>query len=88
MFLLILFKVLSYIKPNSIIALFRMSEIGIIKLLSQRSEKVIAIIDSSKIGKCSKQKVLNLDNIDLLLTDDNISPILKEKYKNKCLLIE
>ena len=67
---------------------FRMSEIGIIKLLSQRSEKVIAIMDSSKIGKRSKQKVLNLDNVDLLLTDDNISPILKEKYKNKGLLIE
>ena len=66
---------------------FRMSEIGIIKLLSQRSEKVIAIMDSSKIGKRSKQKVLNLDNVDLLLTD-NISPILKEKYKNKGLLIE
>ena len=65
-----------------------MSEIGIIKLLSQRSEKVIAIMDSSKIGKSSKQKVLNLDNVDLLLTDDNISPILKEKYKNKGLLIE
>ena len=29
-----------------------------------------------------------LDNVDLLLTDDNISPILKEKYKNKGLLIE
>ena len=67
---------------------FRISEIGIIKLLSQRSEKVIAIMDSSKIGKRSKQKVLNLDNVDLLLTDDNISPILKEKYKNKGLLIE
>jgi len=67
---------------------FRMSEIGIIKLLSQRSEKVIAIMDSSKIGKRSKQKVLNLDNVDLLLTDDNISPILREKYKNKGLLIE
>lgn len=56
---------------------FRMSEIGIIKLLSQRSEKVIAIMDSSKIGKRSKQKVLNLDNVDLLLTDDNISPRIK-----------
>ena len=52
------------------------------------TEKVIAIMDSSKIGKRSKQKVLNLDNVDLLLTDDNISPILKEKYKNKGLLIE
>ena len=47
-----------------------------------------AIMDSSKIAKRSKQKVLNLDNGDLLLTEDNISPILKEKYKNKGLLIE
>ena len=40
-------------------------------------------MDSSKIGKRSKQKVLNLDNVDLLLTDDNISPILKENIKIK-----
>ena len=42
-------------------------------------------MDSSKIGNV-QNKVLNLDNVDLLLTDDNISPILKEKYKNKGLL--
>lgn len=66
---------------------FRFLEMGIIQLLAQRAKQVIAIMDSSKLGKRSKAKVLSLDQVDLLLTDQRVSEELKEKYRTKGLEI-
>ena len=62
---------------------FRFREIGIIQLLSQTAKQVIAIMDSSKLGKRSKKKVLSLEQVDLLLMDDHVSGDIKEKYRQK-----
>lgn len=67
---------------------FRMSEISIIQLLAERAKEVIAVMDSTKIGKRSKKKVLELSNVDLLLTDNNISSSLKKIYHTNGLIIE
>ena len=67
---------------------FRMSEIGIIRLLAKRAKEVIAVMDSTKIGKRSKKKALDLNEVDLLQTDDNVSAILKKKYQTHGLVIE
>lgn len=67
---------------------FRMPEISIIQLLAKRAKEVIAVMDSSKIGKRSKKKALELNEVDLLLTDNNVPNILKEKYRINGLTIE
>ncbi|HJB27696.1 MAG TPA: DeoR/GlpR family DNA-binding transcription regulator [Candidatus Blautia faecavium] len=66
---------------------FRFGEIGVIQLLAQTSKKVIAVMDSSKLGKCSKRKVLSLDQVDVLLMDDHVPAEIKEKYRKKGLEI-
>lgn len=62
---------------------FRFAEIGVIQLLARISRKVIALMDTSKLGKCSKRKALSLDQVDLLLMNDPVSEEVKEKYKKK-----
>lgn len=62
---------------------FRMEEIGVIQLLADRARQVIAVMDSSKLGKCSKCQVLNADQVDLLVMDDHILPEIREKYQKK-----
>lgn len=67
---------------------FRLSEIGIIRLLSERAKQVIAVMDSSKFGKRSQKRIFSLEHVDRLVTDDHISQPLKEKYCSKGLVIE
>lgn len=67
---------------------FRLDEIGVIRLLAQGSRKVIAVMDSSKLGQCSKRVALSLDQVDLLLMDDNVPPEVREKYRNKGIVIQ
>lgn len=59
---------------------FRLNEIPVIRLLAKNSKRVIAVMDSSKFNKISKRKVLALDEVDLLITDNqakNIEPFVK-----------
>ena len=60
---------------------FRMGETGIIELLAGISRKTIALMDSSKLGKCSKKKVLSPDQADLLIMDDHVPEDIKKKYR-------
>ena len=62
---------------------FRFDEIGIIQLLAKTAKKVIAVMDSSKLGKRSKKKVLSLEEVDLLLMDNQVSGEIKEQYRKK-----
>ena len=66
---------------------FRLQEISILQLLSKNAKKVIAVMDSSKLGKCSKKKALSIDQVDMILMDDHISPEIREKYKKKGITI-
>lgn len=62
---------------------FRFSEIGIIQLLAKNAKKAIPVMDSSKLGKCSKRKVLSLDQADILLMDNHVPEEAKDKYRKK-----
>ncbi len=62
---------------------FRMNEIGIIRKLADYGRRIIAVMDSSKLGRCSKCKVLSANQVDLILMDNNITPEIREKYKRK-----
>lgn len=66
---------------------FRFREIGIIHLLAKTAKKVIAIMDSSKLGKCSKKKVLSIEQVDILAMDDYITNEIREKYKKNGITI-
>lgn len=62
---------------------FRMHEIPVIQTLASRAKRVIAVMDSSKLGKCSKRKVLNSSEVDLLLMDDNVPDDIAAAYHDK-----
>ena len=59
---------------------FRLSEIGVIQTLAARSNNVIAVMDSSKLGKQSKKQIFPLDRVDLLVMDDHVSDQVKKEY--------
>ena len=67
---------------------FRLNEIPVIECLAEVSRQVIAVMDSSKLGKCSKVRVLDGDQVDVLVMDENISGDVREKYRNKGFLIQ
>ncbi len=67
---------------------FRISEKAIIQLLAQQSKQVVAVMDSTKLGKCSKYKVLDLEEVDYLIMDNEVKDEVKEKYFRKGIIIE
>ena len=67
---------------------FRLNEIGIIQLLARQSRKTVAVMDSSKLGRCSTKQVLALDEVDLLVMDGNVTEETKEAYRRRGIVIE
>lgn len=66
---------------------FRFHEIEILKLLAKQAKRVIAVMDSSKLEKRSKKKVLSREEIDVLVMDDQVSQETKKKYSEKGILL-
>lgn len=62
---------------------FRLGEIGILQLLARNAKSVIAVMDSSKLGKCSKRAALAAEDVDLLVMDEHITEEIREKYHKK-----
>ena len=62
---------------------FRLDEIGILQLLARKAKTVIAVMDSSKLGRCSKREALRPEDVDLLVMDDHVSEDMKQKYLEK-----
>ena len=52
---------------------FRLAEIGILQILAKQTKRVIAVMDSSKLGHRSKKQLFSLDAVDLLIMDDAVS---------------
>jgi len=67
---------------------FRMNEIGVIQLLAQTARKVVAVMDSSKLGLCSKKRVLKPEQVDILVTDSKVPTEIKKKYEKKGISIQ
>lgn len=62
---------------------FRMNEVGVIQLLASRGRQVVAVMDSSKLGQCSKCKVLSPEQVDFVVMDDHVPSEIREKYQKK-----
>ena len=67
---------------------FRLDEIGVIQTLTRNARRVVAVMDSSKLGQCSKRVVLLPEQVDLLLMDDHVSPEVREQYRSKGIEIQ
>ncbi len=67
---------------------FRLSEVGIIRFLAEHSRKVIAVMDSSKLGKRSKCKALDLGAVERLIMDNQVTDGTREMYREKGIRIE
>lgn len=67
---------------------FRFLEMGVIRLLAERAREVIAVMDSSKIGKRSRKQVLSLQQVDRMVTDDAVPDTVREKYEEQGLVLE
>ena len=66
----------------------RLDEIGVIQTLARNARRVVAVMDSSKLGQCSKRVVLLPEQVDLLLMDDHVSPEVREQYRSKGIEIQ
>lgn len=66
---------------------FRLDEIGVIQLLAANARQVLAVMDSSKLGKCSKRQVLSSEQVDYLVMDNHVLPEVREKYEKKGITI-
>ena len=66
---------------------FRLQEIGIIRPLARNARRVIAVMDSSKLGRCSKRDALSAEEVDLLVMDDHVSEEMRRKYGEKGITI-
>lgn len=67
---------------------FRMGELGVLRLLAEHSRKVIAVMDSSKLGTRSKVQVFPVERVDKLISDNTVTEQLKAQYLEKGLVIE
>lgn len=59
---------------------FRFSEIDIIKAMVKHSKQSVAVMDSTKFGKLSKKNFLSPKEINLLVTDNQISDSIKNQF--------
>lgn len=62
---------------------FRMNEVPVIRMLAKKAKQVIAVMDSSKLGKCSKKNVLRFDQVDQLVMDGDVDVSILEKYQKR-----
>ena len=59
---------------------FRFAEIGVMQTLVDRAGKVIAVMDSSKLGRQSKKQIFPLNCVDILVMDNAVSEKEKKRY--------
>ena len=59
----------------------RLSEIRIQNQLHQSASRTIVLADSSKFGKASLIKICPFEEIDTIITDGGITPLMEEKIR-------
>lgn len=50
-------------------------------MVDQCKGEVIVVADSSKLGRTSHFKMVDLDRVDLIVTDSHLDPLLREKWE-------
>lgn len=63
-------------------------EIEVKRIMAERAQRVVLLMDSSKIGVRSVQEVLQLKQITTLITDTAINPATLKKLKHQGLKVE
>ncbi|CQR23735.1 DeoR family regulatory protein [Streptococcus varani] len=66
---------------------FNLYEVELKKIMVEQSKRVIALVDSTKIETKSVATFLDFDNIDLLITDNQIPSTILESYKQRGLVV-
>ncbi len=67
---------------------FRLAETEVIRFLARHSRQVMAVMDSSKLDKRSKCKVLELSDVTSLLMDGGVTEEARRTYRERGLRIE
>ena len=67
---------------------FRLRETDIMRVMMKNAQKSIAVMDSSKFERVSKQHVFSAEEIDLLITDNEASAQLLEAYAQNGIVVE
>lgn len=67
---------------------FRFAEIGVIQAMAKRAGKVIAVMDSSKLGRQSKKQIFPLNCVDTLVMDDAVPDKVKKQYASAGVTIQ
>ena len=64
-----------------------MVEADLLKMARKKAKSMYMMLDSSKIGKIMPYSFAQLDDIDVLITDDNFPAELKEKFAQKNIVV-
>jgi len=62
---------------------FNVYEVELKKSMVKASSKLISLLDYSKLGKSSIASFAQLDQIDVIITNDNANPVIVEELKKK-----
>ena len=62
---------------------FRFHQTGIMHLLAHSAGKVYAVMDSSKLGRRSRKKVLSREEVDAVIMDDGIPEDVRRQYEEQ-----
>ncbi len=62
---------------------FNLYEVELKKKMVEKTQKLIALVDHTKIGNISTTSFAGIEEIDVLITDDNVSSEVIEKIRRK-----
>ncbi len=62
-------------------------EADLLKITRQKAKVLYMMLDSSKIGKIMPYTFARLEDIDVLITDDNFPPELKEQFTSRNIVV-
>lgn len=62
---------------------FNLYEVELKKKMVEKAQKLVALVDHTKIGNISTTSFAGIEEIDVLITDDNISGEMVEKIRGK-----
>jgi DeoR/GlpR family transcriptional regulator of sugar metabolism len=83
----ICFLSINAVDPKAWYTDFRFHEIDIIRTLTKRSKQRVAVMDSGKLGRISKQTVVDNSCIDFIIMDDEVSSEQKQTYLDQGITI-
>ena len=84
----ILFLGANGITPDRGVTTPDLAEASIKRAFVRAARRVVVLADHSKVGRSDLAKVVDLDDVDLLLTDDALDPDLRAELTDAGLTVE